>query len=135
VKHLCIATSTTEVLYASRYYPGIMHDKTMLVEESQKEKLSSKIKKLFDLAFIGIETDYPDAVLPNKKPKGKELTKRQKQQNRKISRIRVKVENSFAGVKRLRIVYNVCRIKRDDFIDLVFDVSCGIWNYYLVNSM
>ena len=135
MKHLCIVTSTTEVLYASRYYPGIMHDKTMLEEESRTEKLHPKIKKLFDLAFIGVEKDYPDAVLPNKKPKGRELTKRQKQQNRKISRIRIKVENSFAGVKRLRIVYNVCRILRDDFIDLVFNVSCGIWNYYLANNI
>jgi len=123
-----------KILYASRHYPGITHDKTMLVEESQQEKLPQKIEKLFDLAFIGVDSDYPNAILPNKKPKGRELTKRQKKQNRKISGIRVKIENSFAGVKRLRIVYNVSRIRRDDFIDLVFSVSCGLWNYYLLEK-
>jgi hypothetical protein len=120
------------ILYASRHYPGITHDKTMLEEESQQEKLPEKIEKLFDLAFIGVDSYYHNAILPNKKPKGRELTKRQKKQNRIISGIRVKIENSFAGVKRLRIVYNVSRIRRDDFIDLVFSVSCGLWNYYLL---
>lgn len=121
-------------MYASRHYPGMTHDKTMLEEESKKEKLPSNIEKLFDLAFIGINSVYPNAILPNKKPKGKILSKRKKMKNRIISRVRVKIENSFAGVKRFRIVYNVSRIKRDDFIDLVFAVACGLWNYYLVQK-
>lgn len=103
----------------------------MLDNETVETKLPRKIKKLFDLGFIGIEKTYPDAILPNKKPKKKELTKEKKEQNRMISGVRVKIENSFAGVKRLRIVYNVSRIRRDTFIDLVFLVSCGIWNFYL----
>lgn len=112
-------------------YCGKVHDKTMLETETSETKLPRKIPKLFDLGFYGIEKTYTDAILPNKKPKKKELTKEEKEQNRMISQVRVKIENSFAGVKRLRIVYNVSRIRREDFIDLVFLVSCGIWNFYL----
>ena len=81
----------------------------MLIEESRKRKLPQRIDKFFDLAFLGMDSGYDNVVLPRKKPKGKELTKKQKRSNRKISRIRVRIENAFAGVKRLRIVYNVSR--------------------------
>jgi hypothetical protein len=70
--------------------------------------------------------------MPKKKPKGKELTATQKASNKRISRVRVRIENAFAGVKRLRIVYNVSRTRRNDFIDLTFLVACGIWNFYLM---
>ena len=111
-----------------------MHDKRVLEEESKKKKLPNGIKKLFDLAFLGLGSEYENVIMPKKKPKGKELTGAQKKFNRKISRVRVRIENSFAGVKRLRIVYNVSRTRRDDFIDLTFKVSCGIWNYYLIKN-
>lgn len=125
---------TTKILYASKHYPGKTHDKTMMIEESRKRKLPQRIEKYFDLAFLGIDSDYDTVVMPEKKPKGRELTQQQKRSNRKISRIRVRIENAFAGVKRLRIVYNVSRTRRNDFIDLTFCVACGLWNYYLVNS-
>lgn len=134
MKHLCVTDHKLKILYASKHYPGKTHDKTLLREESKIRKLPQKIKKLFDLAFLGLESEYENVVMPKKKPKGKELTERQKTSNKKISRVRVRIENAFAGVKRLRIVYNVSRTRRDDFIDLTFIVSCGIWNYYLLKK-
>ena len=121
-------------MYASKHYPGKVHDKTMLAEESKKRKLPQRIKKLFDLAFLGLASEYENVVIPKKKPKGKELTEKQKNSNKKISRVRVRIENAFAGVKRLRIVYNVSRTRRDEFIDMTFIVACGLWNYYLVKK-
>jgi hypothetical protein len=106
----------------------------MMIEESRKRKLPQRIEKFFDLAFLGMDSGYDNVVMPRKKPKGRELTQKQKRSNRKISSIRVRIENAFAGVKRLRIVYNVSRIRRNDFIDLTFRVACGLWNYYLAES-
>jgi hypothetical protein len=106
----------------------------MMIEESRKRKLPQRIDKFFDLAFLGMDSGYDNMVMPQKKPKGRELTQKQKRSNRKISRIRVRIENAFAGVKRLRIVYNVSRTRRNDFIDLTFRVACGLWNYYLSES-
>jgi len=93
--------------------------------------LPDELKKLFDLAFYGIEHEYINVIMPQKKPKGKELNERQKIKNRKISRTRVRIENAFAGVKRLRIVSFTTRTKRNSFIDLCFLLSCGLWNFYL----
>lgn len=108
-----------------------MHDKTILEEESRREKLSDEIKKLADLAFLGIGNDYKNVYMPVKKPKGKELTSIQKERNKKLSRSRVKIENAFAGVKRLRVVVYTTRAKRESFINMIFLISCGIWNFYL----
>ena len=103
----------------------------MLTVESEENKLPEKVMKLFDLAFFGLESDYDNVIMPTKKPKGKDLTKNQKRTNKKISSVRIIVENAFAGVKRLRIVYNVSRTRSYEFIDLTFLVACGLWNYYL----
>ena len=129
-----MADRERRILYASRHYPGRIHDKAVLENESRKSKLPQRIQKLFDLAFLGLESEYENVIMPKKKPKGRELTERQKNSNKNISRVRVKIENAFAGVKRLRIVYHVSRAKRDHFIDQTFIVACGLWNYYLATK-
>lgn len=120
-----------EILYASKHYPGSVHDKTVLEEESKDNKLPNHIKKMLDLGFLGIEHQYDNVIMPKKKPKGRELTESQKKSNRKISRTRVRIENAFAGVKRLRITTYTSRAKRNFFINLIFLLSCGLWNFYL----
>lgn len=104
--------------------------------QSLKKNLAEKnipenLKKVFDLSFFGIDTHCKNVIMPKKKPKGRELTKLQKEKNKKISRFRVKIENAFAGVKRLRVVYYPSRAKRDIFVNLIFMLSCGIWSFYL----
>ena len=66
-----------------------------------------------------------------KKPKGKELSDYDKEQNRIISGICVSVEHAIAGVKRLRIVTDKFRNKTDKFNDKVMHLACGLWNYHL----
>ena len=45
--------------------------------------------------------------MPKKKPEGKELTAVEKQENKRISGIRIKVEHAIGGMKKCRIVkYN-----------------------------
>ncbi len=131
MKYLCVANRKMNILYASKHYPGRMHDKTIFEEESQEKTIPEHLKKLFDLAFFGIEKHHQNVIMPKKKPKGRELTNFQKEKNKKISRVRVKIENAFAGVKRLRVAVYTSRAKRDSFINLIFILSCGIWNFYL----
>jgi len=48
--------------------------------------------------------------------------------NRKVSRIRVKVEHARAGVKRCRIVKEVLRNTKEGVTDLVMVIACGLHN-------
>lgn len=66
---------------------------------------------------------------PEKKPKGKELTLEQKQQNSLISSIRIAIEHVIGGIKRSRIVKDIFRNTLDAFDDLVMFLACGLHNF------
>jgi hypothetical protein len=63
-----------------------------------------------------------------KKPRKAELTDAEKQNNHRISHVRVRVEHAIAGVKRSRIVKDVLRNTKDGFSDLAMVVACGLHN-------
>ena len=63
-----------------------------------------------------------------KKPRGGCLTDEEKERNRELSRVRVRVEHSLAGVKRSRSVKDVLRNTKDDFSDLAMAAACGLHN-------
>ena len=54
-----------------------------------------------------------------KKPRKKDLTEKEKEGNRKISKVRVRVEHAISGIKRSRSVKDVFRNTKDGFSDLV----------------
>ena len=56
------------------------------------------------------------------------MSVREKESNRKISKIRVKVEHAIAGIKRSRIVKDVLRNTKEDFSDLVMVIACSLHN-------
>jgi hypothetical protein len=68
---------------------------------------------------------------PLKKPKGKELTTEQKEQNKDKSKIRVVVEHSIRGLKIWRIAKDLCRTWRTDLRDYNIFIPCGLHNFRL----
>ena len=134
MKHVCITDTKKQVLYATNMHPGKEHDKTIFLENTIYSFLPENIKKYFDLAFLGIEKDCPELnniYMPFKKPKKKELSKNKRAWNKRVSKKRVLIENTFAGVKRLKIMVDIFRNIKTGFSDNVFFASCGIWNFYL----
>jgi len=69
-------------------------------------------------------------VIPYKKPKGKELTKMQKQNNTTISKIRVRVEHPFAWLKHFHILRHQFR-GRIKQADLSFQNIACLYNFNL----
>lgn len=59
------------------------------------------------------------------------LTPAEKEQDRKLSQRRVRVEHSLAGVKRCRSVKDVLRNTKESFSDLALVVACGLHNLRL----
>ena len=59
-----------------------------------------------------------------KKPKGKELITAEKQENRRISGIRIKVEHAIGGMKKCRIVKERFRCHKFGFEDMVILIAC-----------
>jgi len=91
-----------------------------------------EIEAQTDTGFIGIEKLHKNTALPHKKPKGGQLTKEQKRENRVISSKRVSNEHAIGFVKRFKILTERYRGRRKGF-GLRFNLIAGICNFELAN--
>jgi hypothetical protein len=128
VKNLIVGgIKSKKVNYLSQTCEGKRHDKKIADDEAMAFPEGASLYK--DTGFQGFEPEGVDTFQPMKKPRGKELTPEQKEQNRLISRIRVVIENIIAGVKRCHIVKDLFRNTKDRYDDLVMEIACGLHNF------
>jgi hypothetical protein len=118
--------NTTEVLFLGETQDGTMHDKKALDKEELKTDIPVNLG--VDLGFEGLEIPNVRVVLPWKKPRGKELTELQKQQNTCFARRRIKVEHAIAGIKRNRSVSDIYRNIKEGTDDIFMTIACGLHN-------
>ncbi|GHT29871.1 hypothetical protein AGMMS49574_07860 [Bacteroidia bacterium] len=88
-----------------------------------------------DTGFIGHTPGNVTVKMPTKKPKGKELSDVQKEENKKISCFRILVEHAIGGVKKCRIVKERFRCRKFGFDDLVMLIACGLHNFRVLMSL
>ena len=84
-----------------------------------------------DTGFQGFTLPDVHIVQPKKKPRGGELTEKEKENNRKIASGRIRVEHAISGIKRDRIVKDKLRNWKKGFSDLVMETCCGGHNFRL----
>lgn len=95
------------VYYLSETFPGSVHEMTILEEEELS--FPDGINLYQDLGYQGHEPDNINVFQPFKKPRGLELSKEDKEINRTIAAIRIKVEHAIRNVKIFRIVKEIIR--------------------------
>ena len=125
MKNLAITDPEGYILFLSDSYEGTLHDKALwdaLVVKPFEQNL------LVDLGFMGIDKKYPNAILPFKKTRNAKLSEAQKQINRVISRLRIRIEHAFAGVKCLKIIRNKIRLKSYDSRDQMMRIATALHN-------
>lgn len=91
------------------------------------------VDTVVDKGFDGIKTEYPDlsVTMPKKKPKGKELTPQEKEENKKISSKRIVNEHALAQIKKYNSVSHIYRNKGNDKADRFMVIACGLNNYHI----
>jgi hypothetical protein len=62
------------------------------------------------MGFQGFDVDGIVIVQPKKKPRGGKLTADEKDENRRINSIRVRIEHAISGIKRCRIMKDKLRL-------------------------
>lgn len=129
---LLISLFNCLVLFLGKTQGGSVHDKTCTDEDNLRCN-DPTIQVCTDLGLLGLKIGNATIVMPKKKPRGKELTDSDKEQNRAISSIRVRSEHANAGIKRNRSVADVCRNRKQDFSDLLMSVACGLHNLRVVH--
>jgi len=125
--NIIVGNDDREVKYLGETHEGKKHDKKICDEEKITCPKGSNLYG--DTAFIGLEMEDVNIIIPKKKPIGKELTEAEKENNKSISSVRVIVENVISGIKRCRIVKDVFRNTKLHFDDLVMFLACGLHNF------
>jgi len=92
--------------------------------------INTKTKILADTGYLGINNILKNVEIPHKKQKGKDLTKKEKKENKKLSSLRIIVENVIASVKKFKILSERYRNRRKRF-GLRFNLIAGIYNFEL----
>jgi len=114
------------VLYLSPTYEGHHHDKKLADQEKYHFPEGTVLVK--DTGFQGYEPVGVISLQPKKKAPKEERSLADRLLNRAISSLRVPVEHTLSGVKRMRIVKDLFRNTRNGFADLVMLVACGLHN-------
>lgn len=119
--------ATGEVLGLGATQPGSKHDKASVDEEHYTFPDGSTVFQ--DKGFQGYAPEGATIQQPTKKPRGKEWTPEQKEENRRISTQRVSVEHSIGGIKVFHIVSAIFRNIKEGFSDLVMETVTGLFNF------
>jgi len=128
VKNNVIVTlCNRRVEYLGRTWEGKKHDKSIC--DAEGHEFPEGIILYKDTGFQGYEPTGVHTRQPKKKPRGRELTFEEKEQNSLISKVRIIVEHVICGVKRCRIVKDVFRNTKDKFDDLVMGITCALHNF------
>ena len=138
---LLASDKKTWIYYVSHLYNGSNVDVGILKKEFPPGNgWFSGLKILFDLGFVGVEKLYEFGELvigERKKRKSKknpnpELSEKQKENNREISRERIFVEHAIGRLKKFRILKNRCRMKCQKLKNKIIGICAGLANYQLV---
>ena len=81
--------------------------------------------------FQGVVLHGITSFQPQKTPRGGELIPVEKETNRRITSIRIRIEPAMSGVKRSRIVKDNIRLVQDGIWDAVMDTCGGVYNLRL----
>lgn len=127
IKNVLLAGGHKKILYLSQTYEGSIHDKK-IADEAEIE-FEKTIELLQDSGFQGFSPEKARVVMPEKKPRGKELTQEQKLQNREKASQRVVVEHAIGQLKVWRIVKDKIRSCRHTLRDQVMLMACGLHNF------
>jgi hypothetical protein len=121
------------ILNKTKHQNGKKHDYDMFKKKGPPP-LPPEVETGVDLGYLGIEKDYPDmkVKIPVKKPKGKELTKKQKRQNKKLRKERVVVEHTISRMKKYRIMGEEFRNRLTRY-DRMTSIVCGLVNFTVIS--
>jgi hypothetical protein len=131
-KHLVITDQDKRVLVLSEARVGKVHDKKQLDEAKLVDCIPDEIPIHVDLGFQGLQKEFVNIKIPDKKPRGKELTEEQKQSNREKSSERVKCEHTISGIKRYKAATAIYRNRISNLDDRFMLAAAGLWNFYLI---
>ncbi len=129
-KNAVITTTLCLILYVSPTIFGGMHDKKI---SDTYYTIPPNFTLWQDSGYQGYQPQGVQIIQPTKKPRGKDLSQnKSKLINQAIFSFRVRLEHAIGSVKRLRIVKNECRLRKNNFVEKVFLTAAALHNFRLM---
>jgi hypothetical protein len=127
---LLVEFATGQII-ATAVEKGRVHD-FKLLKRSRLPFVSSQLC-LADRGYQGFAKIHPGACTPTKKPRKQPLADAEKQHNRALARLRVRVEHVIRRFKIFRIFSGRYRNRRKRF-GLRLNLIAGLLNYELAHA-
>ena len=131
LKNILISDVLRRVVFPSLTCEGKKHDKKAADEAGCGDRFPERSVLLQDTGFQGFSAESVRIIQPKKKPRGGKPTEEEKESNRRISGIRIRIEHVISGVKRYRTVKDKIRNRKKGFRDTVMETCCGLHNFRL----
>ncbi|HXT85259.1 MAG TPA: transposase family protein [Verrucomicrobiae bacterium] len=89
--------------------------------------ISKQVVNVFDLGYLGVETDFLEQLspIPNRKKINQELSQEEKEYNKNHSRKRIAIEHTICRLKKYRIMSDVFRNRLRKY-NRISDIVTGI---------
>ena len=123
---MTLSDDTQYIYFLSPPEGGRVHDKKMADEYVLSLPAGSVLRQ--DLGLLGHAPAGVLVEMPHKKPPKRELTFAQKLYNQLLSSLRVVIEHTHSGIKRLRMAQDTLRLRGEWVRDTVLLVACGLHN-------
>ena len=127
LKNVLLVDSFGALHFLSDTYEGRVHD-TCIADEA-RYTLPTGSMLYQDAGFQGFNLPGVQIMQPKKKPRNETLTPQKKEENRRISSIRVRIEHVIGDIKRYRIIHDIIRSSCSEFRDAVTETCCGLHNF------
>lgn len=130
---IIVSPKTKKILAISNTVKGTIHDKKLFDNDPIMLRVPEGSVGMGDLGYLGTDdiNPYLKMLIPKKKPPGKELTERDKLNNKAISSIRVRVEHPLSYLKHFSILGQKFRgrVKNQVNLDLPIKTIACIYNF------
>lgn len=113
-----------KIKHVSKPRPGTIHDFAL---HKEQPPIPDDVRLFVDSGYQGIDKIHKEVDFPYKKPKNGELDKEEKEYNRGLSSLRVKVENILGDMKLFKIFGGRYRNKRKRY-GIKVNIIAGIVN-------
>jgi hypothetical protein len=123
---ILLITAGLRMLLLSATHPGRVHDTRLA--DTTPSPLPAGSQRRQDLGLQACTLDGVEIIQPTKTPRGKALTRAQKEGNRKISRRRVRIEHVNSSIKRCRMLKETVRLWKAGVRDMVMEIGCALHN-------
>ena len=130
-KSVVVSDKKKRILVLTKQRSGRRHDKRLADKDSIFEQLPKDVDAYADTAFEGEKRVHTRTHIPQKKPKGRQLSEEEREMNRIISSFRMTVEHAISGIKRYRSVSERLRNRKAFIDDRFLLLATGLWNYHV----